>query len=79
MAKSPIEIMIDEACGVHTDFVPLPKPKARDVDQDAKALMDVGTAAVAWFNLRSAGTMRARVEAEETLAEAARVLAATGW
>ena len=79
MARSPIEMMIDKACGITADDLARPAPKPCDVDADAKALMDVGTAAVAWLKLRDSGTLARRVKAETALAEAARVLAATGW
>jgi hypothetical protein len=45
-----------------------PAPKTRDVDADTKALMDVGTAAVAWLKLRDTGTLARRVKAETALA-----------
>lgn len=79
MVRSPIEMMVDKACGVTAEELVRPAPKPRDVDHDTKALMDVGTAAVAWLKLRDSGTLARRVKAETALAEAARVLAATGW
>ena len=79
MARSPIEMMVDKACGVTAADLARPVPKPRDVDDDTKALMDVGTAAVAWLKLRDNGTLARRVKAETALAEAARVLASTGW
>ena len=70
-ARSPIEMMVDEACGVTAEDL--------EIDHDAKALMDVGTAAVAWVKLRDNGTLASRVNAEEELVKAAQILAATGW
>ncbi len=79
MARSPIEMMVDNACGVTAAELARPGPNPRDVAADAKALMGVGTAAVAWLKLRDSGTLARRVKAETALAEAARALAATGW
>lgn len=79
MTRSPIEMAIDRACGVTAEDLARPAPKPRDVDADTKALMNVGTAAVAWLKLRDTATLARRVKADEALAEAARVLAATGW
>ena len=79
MTRSPIEMMVDKACGLTADDLSKHAPKPRDVDQDTKALMDVGNAAVAWLKLRDNGTLARRVKAETALADAARVLAATGW
>jgi hypothetical protein len=72
-------MMVDRACGVTAEDLSRPAPKTRDVDADTKALMDVGTAAVAWLKLRDTGTLARRVKAETALADAAMVLAATGW
>lgn len=79
MARSPIEMMVDKACGMTAEDLARPAPTPRDVDADTKALMDVGNAAVAWIALRDTATLSRRVKAEEALAAAARVLAATGW
>lgn len=79
MARSPIEMMIDNACGMAADDLARPAPKARDVDADAKVLMDVGTAAVAWLKLRDNGTLAQIIKAETVLAKAARALADIGW
>ena len=79
MARSPIEMMVDKACGITAEDLARPALKPRDIDHDTKALMDVGTAAVAWLKLRDSGTLARRLNAEKALAEAAKVLAATGW
>ena len=79
MARSPIEMMVDKACGVTAEDLMRPVPKGRDIDHNTKALMDVGAAAVAWLNLRDSGTLAKRVDAEQALVEAAKVLAETGW
>jgi hypothetical protein len=79
MARSPIEMMIDKACGMTAEDLAKPAPPPRDLDADTKALMDVGTAAVQWLKMRDSGAIGPRVKAEQKLADAARVLAATGW
>ena len=79
MARSPIEMMVDKACGLTAEDLARPAPKPRNVDYDTKVLMDVGNAAAAWLKLRDSGTIARRVKAETALADAARALAATGW
>lgn len=79
MARSPIEMMVDKACGVTAEDLARPTPKGPDIDHDTKALMDVGTAAVAWLNLRDNSTRGKFIEAERVLVEAAKALAAIGW
>ena len=78
MARSPIEIMVDEACG----FDPhAPKPAARipEVSREAQILMNVGDAAVAWLRQRKEGTEASLRDAERLLVLCAKELAATGW
>jgi hypothetical protein len=79
MARSPIEMMVDKACGITAEDLARPAPKPRDLDADTKALMAVGTAAVKWAKVRDSGKLAQRVKAETALFEAAKVLAATGW
>ena len=79
MARSPLETMIDKACGVTAEDLARPTLKKRDIDRDAQALMDVGTAAVAWVKLRDSSTRTKFIEAERVLVEAAKVLSSTGW
>ena len=79
MARSPIEMMIDKACGVTQEDLAQPAPEIPTVGSSAKALMNVGDAAVAWLKLRDNSTQEKYVKAELALVEATKVLAATGW
>lgn len=79
MARSPIEMMVDKACGFDPD-APRPEPVTRrDVDSDTLALMNVGSAAVAWLKERENGNYASERDAFLVLIEASKVLAATGW
>lgn len=78
MARNPIAMMIDKACGVTDNDLQRPAP-IRSVDSDTKAMMDVGDAAVAWLKLRENSTRAKFIKAEQALVDAAKALAATGW
>lgn len=79
MARSPIEMMVDKACGLTADDLAQPAPVRRNVDHDTEALMNVGTAAVEWLRARDKVRRAEYVELERKLVDAARILAATGW
>lgn len=78
MSRSPIEIMIDEACGV-TGPGAIKPPRVLDVDDAAQALMGVGDLAVAWLAATRGGDEVARDVAEAALRRAAEALEAAGW
>ena len=74
MARSPIEMMVDRACGFDPDA---PRPPKPPIDLEASTLMRVGTAAVAWHAAREAGLMTHAIAHE--LDSAAAALAGLGW
>ena len=78
MARSPIEMMVDKACGFDPD-VPRPAVTRTVVDRDTQALMNVGDAALAWLRQREKGNQDSRIEAERLLVQCTKELAATGW
>lgn len=79
-ARSPIEMMVDKACGVTAEDLARPSPAVSVVDSGTQALMNVGDAAVAWLKQRDAGASADDLRnAERVLIQCARELAATGW
>lgn len=78
MRRSPIEMMVDQACG----FDPTAdrtETKARDEDADTAAVMAACNAAVAWLSARETGSEDIRLHAQASLEQAARALRDLGW
>jgi hypothetical protein len=78
-ARSPIETMVDQACGLTPSDLAKPAPPARDIDHDAAVLAAVGNAAVAWLKLRDSKSPAKRAKAEQALVDATKALEAIGW
>lgn len=80
MARSPIEMMIDQACGVAAKDANTPVTP-QSVPQDdaavAKALESLANAAVAWHFARAEDRMTGAIERK--LDGAAAKLAELGW
>lgn len=75
MSRSPIEIMIDTACGYDPD-APLPRPAVKLDDAEVQAVYDVCEAAAVWVQADSAGDAEAALN---DLRLKARALVAAGW
>ena len=76
---TPIERMVDEACGVGTRFE-APKPK-RNLDAETRALLDVADAAKAWWESRAEHGLEEpqRLAIERNLSEAVEEMVRLGW
>ena len=50
MRRSPIEMMVDNACGVTPEDLarPAPKPNVQELDRETQALLKLADAAKAW-------------------------------
>jgi hypothetical protein len=81
MARSPIEMMVDQACGIAVDangkISPMEKPALQDDAAVAKALERVANAAVAWHFARAEDRMTSAIARK--LDGAAAKLAELGW
>ena len=81
MARSPIEMMVDQACGIAVDasgkVTELKKPAMQDDAAVAKALERVANFAVAWHFARAENRMTSAIERK--LDGAAAKLAELGW
>jgi hypothetical protein len=71
-ARSPIEMMVDKACGFDPDA-----PTKPPLEEETKALCAVGDAAVTWFKKMSPSLCRTKEE--ENLFQAASKLFKLGW
>ncbi len=81
MARSPIEMMVDQACGIAVDangkVSPMEKPAPQDDAAVAKALEKLANAAVAWHFARAEERMTSSIARK--LDGAAVRLVELGW
>lgn len=77
MSRSPIEMMIDKACGIVYGTTPADNIEIQYDEAAAKALGEVGDAAVEWFLARSEGRMTEEVE--QKLCMSSEKLYLLGW
>jgi len=78
--RSPIEMMVDKACGITAEDLARPPPEPRpplDEDKVTKALLRLADAAGAWSDARSLGLNLKRYE--NRLQRAVTTLDALGW
>jgi hypothetical protein len=75
VARSPIEMMVDRACGI-TEASP-PPPQRPTPDEQTEALLAVCDAAVTWLEAKELNTFTK--EHEIALEEAAERLRDMGW
>lgn len=75
--RSPIEAMVDAACGFDPNKPP-PREPIKAEDPETQAVLDVCEAAAAWVRSFDGTKAEART-AEDALRKAARVLVASGW
>lgn len=82
-ARSPIEMMVDQACGFDPSAPAPARPPARPPvkadDPETQAVCDVCEAATAWARAIDDGTAADATVAEAELLAKARALVATGW
>jgi hypothetical protein len=78
-ARSPIEMMVDKACGFDPNAPSPPRPPVKADDPETQAVCDVCEAAAAWVRAIEDGTAADATVAEARLLAKARALVATGW
>lgn len=76
-ARSPIEMMIDQACGIDPNAEPA--VQAPSTSPDTQALIDVGDAATSWLRAVESGDQDHIKDAQRVLQQAATVLCGMGW
>lgn len=77
--RSPIEMMVDKACGFDPGAAPPPREPVKADDPETQAVCDVCEAAAAWVHAIEDGTAADATVAEAELLIKARALVAAGW
>lgn len=80
MQRSPIEMMVDKACGFDANSIKQKEPRIHNQQDDeaiTKALVRVGNAAAAWHLAKAEGRMTSAIARK--LDGAAAKLVQLGW